>query len=416
MQFLNTSFNWLINLEKNDIAYHILKKYNGMVIYNDAYVIYEYIIKYKLELDLDFYEKKYDETIDYYDDDDQSLLIDAINNGCIEMTNYLIELGFELKDYLSYPNSVLLTPCRHGMLPMIKFLIEKDIDVNDCDFRGIPILGNASEEGHLEVVKYLVENGADVNLNNDATLVIAVSNDQLEIVKYLVENGANVNALNRGAPVLSYAYSLNMAKYLTEMGADIHALNEYNESIIMKYICHDNKDNCNEFDNGQIAIIPYILEIGFNIDLNEILVMCFKEYDFKTVTYILKYYLHKHFSITDIHIDNYFDIIKYLGDLGVDIHNRKHQGLVYASYNNNLQMVKYLVEIGANVNAVSNDNRLGHNSTPLKYAAIQNNFEMVDYLVENGANVQLYRESLFRPVCNDGNKMYYYLVALRTKQ
>jgi hypothetical protein len=41
---------------------------------------------------------------------------------------------------------------------------------------------------------------------------------------------------------------------------------------------------------------------------------------------------------------------------------------------------------------------------------------MVDYLVENGANVQLYRESLFRPVCNDGNKMYYYLVALRTKQ
>jgi len=58
--------------------------------------------------------------------------------------------------------------------------------------------------------------------------------------------------------------------------------------------------------------------------------------------------------------------------------------LMYAAESGSMEVVKYLVENGANVNAVSGDAGRG---TPLIYAAAANKLEVVKYLLENGADI-----------------------------
>ena len=66
--------------------------------------------------------------------------------------------------------------------------------------------------------------------------------------------------------------------------------------------------------------------------------------------------------------------------------HREWTPLVYAAYLGNIDIVKYLVRRGANVN-VNPD----HMWTPLMYAAKHGDYDMVKYLVDNGANVNARR-------------------------
>jgi len=58
--------------------------------------------------------------------------------------------------------------------------------------------------------------------------------------------------------------------------------------------------------------------------------------------------------------------------------------LMYAAETGNLEIVKYLVEQGANINAVSGRKGRG---TPLIYAAAANKVEIVEYLLKNGGDI-----------------------------
>ncbi|MCD4725281.1 MAG: ankyrin repeat domain-containing protein [Bacteroidales bacterium] len=60
--------------------------------------------------------------------------------------------------------------------------------------------------------------------------------------------------------------------------------------------------------------------------------------------------------------------------------------LMYAAESGSLEVVMYLVENGADVNAVSGKQGRG---TPLIYAAATNQLEVVKYLLENDANINL---------------------------
>lgn len=63
--------------------------------------------------------------------------------------------------------------------------------------------------------------------------------------------------------------------------------------------------------------------------------------------------------------------------------------LVYAAYLGNIDIVRYLVSCGANVNPHPNV-EMRPLMTPLMYAAKHGDYDMVKYLVDNGANVNTY--------------------------
>ena len=96
-----------------------------------------------------------------------------------------------------------------------------------------------------------------------------------------------------------------------------------------------------------------------------------------------------------------WEIAKYLLELGADVDEMfDHMtALMYAADSDNMEMVRYFVEIGADVNAgIDLKARSRREITPprnvewatgrtaLTYACSWENFEMVKYLVENGAN------------------------------
>jgi len=97
--------------------------------------------------------------------------------------------------------------------------------------------------------------------------------------------------------------------------------------------------------------------------------------------------------------DNINDIqtIKQLIESGTDpnkqyTHNHKTL-LHHATMNDNFDIVKYLVEHGANVNAID-----WCNATPLQLAASNSNIHIVKYLVESGANVNYSDEFGYTPL------------------
>jgi len=83
--------------------------------------------------------------------------------------------------------------------------------------------------------------------------------------------------------------------------------------------------------------------------------------------------------------NNWPNIIKHLIESGADINIRDIDGstpLHIATNSSNIDIVKYLILSGADINQVDNYGR-----TPLYNATIQSNIDMIKYLVESGANI-----------------------------
>lgn len=82
-----------------------------------------------------------------------------------------------------------------------------------------------------------------------------------------------------------------------------------------------------------------------------------------------------------------FDIIKYLIDLDADLSYKTEEGVTIldeAIESRDLNLIKYLIEDkGLNVNKTDRNSGL----TPLMLASCLNNLEVVKYLLDRGANV-----------------------------
>lgn len=403
---LNKSINRLFNSEKNSMAYKILKRYGNIVTYvdayNDAYEILKYITKYKLELILNRYLKEY--YCDCYDYEDEeceynykNILVDAVENNCLQMTKYLIMNGFEIGDDDPESLETPLINYTYGRnLEMIKLLVTQGAYLygNEYNWDDSPILSIAVEFGKLDIIKYLVGAGIDIHYNNNTALKNAAYNNNLEVVKYLVEMGANVNAINNdGSGILTgYVKDINMFKYLVEIGANINIIDNSGKSVLMYHI-----EKGKNFD-----IINYLLEKDVIINLDEILLMSLlNKYNFEIVKRVFKHYLYKWFGIIDIKIGTRMDIIRMVIDLGIRIHRNDWKIEIQNNTDYDLDVLKSLTQSNVTLNK----------EHILCTAVKNNNFEMVKCLVENGVDIHTDNEFAFKRSYEDCNiTMYNYLV------
>jgi ankyrin repeat protein len=84
---------------------------------------------------------------------------------------------------------------------------------------------------------------------------------------------------------------------------------------------------------------------------------------------------------------NYIDIIKYLIEIGANINyitNDCWSPLHAASYKNNIDCVKLLINSGAKINIKDYVN-----ATPLDYAMDTKNFDIIKLLIEHGADINM---------------------------
>jgi ankyrin repeat protein len=264
---------------------------------------------------------------------------------------------------------------------IIKILIDNGVDVDyKTEDGGLTLLHLASASQKTEFIKYLVEDAhADINSIDDFSqtpLFSAVYYDKFETVKYLIDKGCDIcHTNNEGVSILQILVSeqdtdADIVKYLVLKGAEIdvknrttfHYLSEYANLELFKFF----ENNCCETDikdivnnvNHDCSLLHYAVIGKLDEELRDEIgrIERFENAKIEMVKYLVeKYY-----------------------ETNIDIEYRGKTTLFFAIEEDNMNIVKYLIEKGANLKNIPNS---------VDIAAKNNNLTMIKYLVENGADI-----------------------------
>ncbi|KHJ42648.1 Poly(ADP-ribose) polymerase catalytic domain protein [Trichuris suis] len=274
----------------------------------------------------------------------------------------------ELRELLQneYEGHCLLTACQKGDLANFKrYLSESTVNFRNpyTGENALHILCNASRDTDLFMVKALVAAGVNVNERNKnllSPLHMAADRGCIELINLLIESGANVNLLDGlGQTSLHRCTKRNLSeacKLLLDKGVDA--------SIV----------NLHGFTAGQLATgstaeligeHPAVVSKSTRRSIERQMLEAAKAGDLQSVKRILK-------LSTD-------------GDSILncrDVEGRNSTPLHFAAGYNRLEVVRFLVESGANLHA-----RDKGGLEPLHNACSYGHYEVTELLIQNGADV-----------------------------
>lgn len=270
-----------------------------------------------------------------------------------------------------------------GNAKMVQYLLDKGAKVS-CDEDEEPPINLTVFGSSIEVAELLLDHGADVNSRDDldtTPLYEAAGKDAMDFVRLFLARGADPNTIDSDneAPIHS-AKSLECVKMLLEAGADPNAKGYFGNTalylwnmpyletvlILHSYGAEIRTRNCQgETPIGYAAASK-------NSELLDALVSV---YGIDSLSI---------FDLTSI--GDLSGIEKRIGEDPSALYRvdecRKHWSLLhYATEANRLEVVKYLVEAGINVDVVDDDGM-----TPLFAAAESGEAYVLAYLLSEGAN------------------------------
>ena len=342
----------------------------------------------------------------------------AAENGDIEIVKLLLENGADINavddDYSRTP---LHYAAYEGQKEVCQLLLEKGAHINAVDYDGKTPLHDAVVYGHKEICQLLLEKGANINVVDDedrTPLHYAAYCGCKEICQLLIEKGANINAVdNYGkTPLYDAAHESHkeVCRLLLEKGADINAVDNYGWTLLHKGAKEGSVEVVsvlieNDADINAVNLSGYTpLDIAEDIEVKTLLkkhgakegdgFLCgevfslIKKGDIKKLKELIKenpdIVKFKNTSgnttlLYAIEAGNN-DIVELLISSGAEITD---WSLCAACIYQNTEMVKLLIEAGANVNGA------GY-GCPLNMAFENGgNREIIKILVKNGANVNV---------------------------
>ena len=294
--------------------------------------------------------------------------------------------------------------CKGGHLDIIEYLVDRGAEVNLPDKEGLSAIHYAVMGGNPELVRYLLEHGSDPNkrtIRNETPLHFAAKYSSYQEIQFLVEHGASIKAINwklvenlieqrnrqdklyydsdeTQIAALKKALGLKTPESLEEDFDD----DEEEESPRYQEIDDDDDDGGERYAEAEAASerkqskapganrsneskIQDIDDIPFDLlprDVNDAVTV-------EGLT-VLHYAAH----------NGSLDIIKFLVENGADIsaqdYEQSRSVIHFAAENGDIECIKYLTEHGADL--LDKD---VNGATPLHYAAMANNLEALKYFV-----------------------------------
>ena len=230
----------------------------------------------------------------------------------------------------------------------INRFIKKYPNITTNNEHAVSALSFALDKGNETVINYLFDNGIDANISNsqrNPALMFFAKKGNLQRVKDLIKTGADVSYRD----ILYSVDDIETLTYLVENGAQLDVTDTLGNTLLDRAISESNKQK-----------VQWLIEHGAKITVEN-------EYGL----------LHEAVWI------NSKEIFLYLIDKGADVKKYVDKLLWVAINGDNTEIIQYLVENGANVNAKDNKGK-----TLLMYAIFNRaNIKIVECLVENGANV-----------------------------
>ncbi|XP_057318733.1 ankyrin-1-like [Microplitis mediator] len=290
----------------------------------------------------------------------ENVLKVAVEKNNFELMRLLVDAGADVNSA-----AILEQAIKNNNYEIVKYLISNGAEINNAyEYRkwGITPLEHAVQRGYKKIVELLIEYKADVNrisFFSFTCLSIAIENDNFEIFKLLLDAGADIRPSHiTRAPIYTAVDKNNyeITKHLINHGADVNT-------------CFDNKTLLyRAVENENERIVELLINNKANV--NQTIVICYSSNSA----------LYKAVEISNLNI---LKILVKAPSIDVNLSLDFHEPLLHqAIRQNNYEIIKCLIEHGANINTVYKC------ETPLKIAIINGNKEVVKLLIENNAGVK----------------------------
>ncbi len=291
-----------------------------------------------------------------------SEIIELINEGGI---NAFSKGEIIIGDVTHYPNSTpLMIASSYNHYDIAKALIDNGALVNLRAGDGFNALMEAVRTGNIEIAKLLINNNSDINIKNKDgknMIMIACEKGNEEMFNLLVENNADINAKSSwGASALIYASekgNINIMKYLIDNGIDVNGKADDNGDTPLLWAVTGE----NPYEASKLLI-----ENGADVNAAN----------------------DSGVAPATILAASTPKVVKLLKDNGADLDTKfldYYPPIAIAASVGNLEIVKALVENGADVNYYPND----INYTAIFHAIDQHNYKVAEYLFKNGVDLNI---------------------------
>ena len=254
-------------------------------------------------------------------------------------------------------------------LECIQILLKAGADVNIADNSGHTPLSRSAECGDQKAMEILLQNGACINVvdaKGNTPLMKTVQKKHMNCLVYLINQGADVNIANENCMtplVVASGFYPSAVVLLIDKGANVNVKTSAGKTPLFYFASNVND---NEFEIGKVSL-DLLITAGADVNLADgesgtALMSTIKYDNKKTFTYLLE----KGANTNAVSRDN------------------GRTAMHYAARYSKLDYIQYLILYGANVNLADNNGR-----TAMHYAAQNSKLDYIHYLVLHGADVNL---------------------------
>ncbi|KAK6627845.1 hypothetical protein RUM44_010324 [Polyplax serrata] len=289
------------------------------------------------------------------------------------------------------PTRSLVEACTDGDVSTVRKLLTEGKSVHETTEEGESLLSLACSAGYLELAQVLLAMHANVEdrgVKGDCTpLMEAASAGHPDIVKLLINHGAEVNAQScSGNTPLMYACSGGheaVVRVLLENEANVEDHNENGHTPLMEAA-----------SAGHVGVAKILLDHGAGINTHS--------NEFKESALTLACY------------KGHLDMVRFLLEAGADQEHKTdemHTALMEASMDGHVEVARLLLDSGAQVNMPTDSFE-----SPLTLAACGGHTELAMLLIERGANIEEVNDEGYTPLMEAAREGHEEMVALLLSQ